>query len=125
MLTLVIGSYGLWILPIALSVRLVHRPFDVPLRVWLSFPLPKLRGRGIRIRELMVLVVLMSLDCSITLATLPVEIASVLTISDVVVILIPVLIALFVSLTPMLFTILTVTLAFVALREIRPYLGDP
>ena len=126
MLTLLVGFYGVWIgvciLPFLLVVRLLHQPVDLPVRERFAFPIPQLRRRGIRVRNLMVLVLLVSVDCSIIMATFPRQTAIILVVADMVVILVTVLIATFVLLTPMQNAALTVLLAFVALRIVWPML---
>jgi hypothetical protein len=125
MLTLLSGSLGVWILPMAFLVRLLHQPMDRPFRERLALPSPRLRRRGIPLRALVSLVIMISIDCSITLTCFPRDSALIVLVGDGVVISIPLLIGWIILLTPMEYAVLTVLLAFGALWTISPMLGDP
>ena len=68
----------------------------------------------------MILVLVMSVDCSITMTTFAAESAFILLAGDMVVILIPVVIATFVSLSRTQNAALTLLLAFIVLRTVVP-----
>jgi hypothetical protein len=68
----------------------------------------------------MVLVFLMSVDCSITMAIFPAESAFILLTGDMVMILVPVVITTFVLVTRIQDAALTLLLAFIVLRTVAP-----
>jgi hypothetical protein len=120
MLTLLICLYGIWILPLVFVVRLFHQPVDLSMREHTSAPTTPSLRRGIHVQEWMILVFLMSVDCSITMAIFPAESALILLAGDMVMILIPVVIATFVFLTRIQDAALTLLLAFIVLRTVAP-----
>ena len=78
------------------------------------------RRCGIRVKDMMVLVLLMSADCAATMALCPKSTAHVLLVGDMAVILVPVLVGSFVAISAVQNATLTAVLAFIVLRIIGP-----
>ncbi len=120
MLTLLLCLYGGWIIPLLFGARMLCQPADgaSPESALLEDAPP--RRCGIRVKDMMVLVLLMSADCAATMALCPATTASVLLFGDMVVILVPVVVGSFVAISVVQNAALTAVLAFLVLRVVGP-----
>jgi hypothetical protein len=118
LLTLLLGVGGCWILPTLLLVWLVRKPADRVRRDFPAAATPGMRRRQMRLSELMLLVLMVSVDVAITAAMTPRDFAFILVAADLAIIGLTVVIATFVALTPAQFAAVVVSLAIIALVTI-------
>jgi hypothetical protein len=111
MFTLLLGVGGCWILPALPLDWLLHKPPGLPWQDFVASAWPRLRVRRMRVGELMLLVLVVSIDAAATLAMAPASLASTLVVADIGILSIVLAIASFVELSPAQCAVMAVFLA--------------